>query len=306
METAYRYQECGITQPRNNPTSRTVVNDECPPKVDDDDECPPHDNACEVQPISTKTVEELRLELLDANNQINILKEENKALRKKLHYLESSKKVLVKNNFHQDKQLMKLRCAKFSHGNIKNNPSTFKYLCGLTAEKFSVLFNIILPYLNCIVYPSCKGSIYRSVDKPTELFSFLTMCRHSLHLGIMGHMMNVSQATVHRIFVGWVLFLETLFNDLNLKPEEGFLLKKMPDIFIKTGHGLTDIVIDCTEFKFQHATNFDLNTLMFSNYKNTQTGKALIGISPHGSGLLFSDIYPGSINDSTITEKLAV
>ena len=29
---------------------------------------------------------------------------------------------------------------------------------------------------------------------------------------------------------------------------------------------------------------------MFSYYKNTITGKALIGIAPHGMGLLFSDI----------------
>lgn len=80
----------------------------------------------------------------------------------------------------------------------------------------------------------------------------------------------------------------------------------MPDIFVRTGHGLTDLVIDCTEFKFQHATNFELNSLMFSNYKNTVTGKALIGISAHGSGLFFSDIYPGSISDSAITEETAV
>ena len=42
---------------------------------------------------------------------------------------------------------------------------------------------------------------------------------------------------------------------------------------------------------------------MFSYYKNTQTDKALIGISPHGGGILFSEIYPGSISDSEITEK---
>ena len=29
---------------------------------------------------------------------------------------------------------------------------------------------------------------------------------------------------------------------------------------------------------------------MFSNYKNTITGKALIGIAPHGMGLFLSDI----------------
>ena len=111
---------------------------------------------------------------------------------------------------------------------------------------------------------------------------------------------------MHRVFVGWIVFLETIFQEIDLKPTNGFLLKKMPEIFVKTGHGLTDIVIDCTEFKFQHATNYDLNSLMFSNYKNTVTGKALIGISPHGSGLLFSDIYPGSISDNAITEQTGV
>ena len=69
----------------------------------------------------------------------------------------------------------------------------------------------------------------------------------------------------------------------------------MPDIFVKTGHGLTDMIIDCNEFKFQHVSNFDLNSLMFSNYKNTITGKVLIGITPHGMGL--------SISENNITEK---
>ena len=58
---------------------------------------------------------------------------------------------------------------------------------------------------------------------------------------------------------------------------------------------LTDLVIDATEFKFECATNYDLNTLMFSHYKNTQIGKALIGIAPNGMGIVFSDIYPGSL-----------
>ena len=77
----------------------------------------------------------------------------------------------------------------------------------------------------------------------------------------------------------------------------------MPKIFVETGHGLTDLVIDATEFKFQSASNFELNSLMFLNYKNTQTGKALVEISPHGGGTLFSDIFPGSISDSKITEE---
>ena len=79
----------------------------------------------------------------------------------------------------------------------------------------------------------------------------------------MAFMLKVGESTIHRIFVGWIVFLETIFICINLKPEAGFLLKKMPDIFVKTGHRLTDMNIDCTEFKFQHVSNLDLYSVMF-------------------------------------------
>ena len=85
--------------------------------------------------------------------------------------------------------------------------------------------------------------------------------------------------------------IETLFSQLNLKPSERYLLKTMTDIFLKTGHGMTDMAIYFTDFNIQLATNLDLNSLIFSNYKNTVTGKALIGFSAHGAGLLFSDAF---------------
>ena len=76
----------------------------------------------------------------------------------------------------------------------------------------------------------------------------------------MAYMLKVGESTIQRIFVGWIVFLETIFTYINPMPEAGFLLKKMPDIFVKTGHGLTDMIIDCTEFKFQHVSNLDLNS----------------------------------------------
>ena len=54
---------------------------------------------------------------------------------------------------------------------------------------------------------------------------------------------------MQRISVAWVVFKEAVFSKINLKPDEGFPAYNMPEIFIRTGHGLTDIVIDCTEFK---------------------------------------------------------
>ena len=56
----------------------------------------------------------------------------------------------------------------------------------------------------------------------------------------------------------------------------------MPKLFVETGHGLGDLVIVATEFKFQHTSDFQMNSLIFPNYKNTQTGKILVGIYLHG------------------------
>jgi len=103
----------------------------------------------------------------------------------------------------------------------------------------------------------------------------------------MAFVRKVGESTIQCIFVSWIVFLETIFTCINLKREAGFLLEKMPCIFVKTGHGPTDMILDCIEFKFQHVSNLDLNSLMFSIYKNIITGKALIGIASHGMGLFF-------------------
>ena len=85
-------------------------------------------------------------------------------------------------------------------------------------------------------------------------------------------------------------------------PAAGLLKIMRPKIFVKTGHQLTDQLGDCTEFKLQNASNYDLNSLTFSDYKNTTTVTTYIGNAPHGGRLIFSDLYPGSISDSEITE----
>ena len=80
----------------------------------------------------------------------------------------------------------------------------------------------------------------------------------------------------------------------------------MPKCFVETGYDITNLVIDSTELKYEHASNFNISSLMFSNYKNTVTSKALIDIVLQWIGILFSGIYPGSISDSDILLKRVV
>ena len=108
------------------------------------------------------------------------------------------------------------------------------------------------------------------------------------------------------MFISWVVFLATDFNQIDIKPEKRILIKKMPKVFWETEHKDSGLVIDATEFKFQQASNYNLSSLMFSNYKNTMTGKALTGIAPHVTGIHFSDIYPDSISYCEIEAKVNI
>ena len=56
------------------------------------------------------------------------------------------------------------------------------------------------PYSDVIIYPDCKGTGMRSLDKPTELFTVITICRHSLHQGVMAFMLKVGESKMQRTF----------------------------------------------------------------------------------------------------------
>ena len=187
---------------------------------------------------------------------------------------------------------------------MKQKPKKIQYLCGLPVENFDISIHCLMPFSDIITYPEFKSNAARILDKSTELLSVMTVCCRGLHNEVMTNMLNIGESTMQRIFPAWVVFVEAVFSKINLRPVEVFLAYNMPEIVAKTG--LTDIVIDFPEFKLQQPSNYDLGTLIFSNYKNTHTGKALVGISPNGMGLVFSEIYSGSISDSNITRKFDV
>ena len=49
--------------------------------------------------------------------------------------------------------------------------------------------------------------------------------------------------------MAWLVFVKALFSCLNLKPDDEFLRYIMPELFNKTGPGLTDIPIAWDKFK---------------------------------------------------------
>lgn len=229
----------------------------------------------------------------DINELSDLVEQQKKELEKQKSKIKELEFQILK----QQGIISYLEKNSFTYKNLAEKPKTFKLLCGLEVDEFNMLMECVRPYLSLfdkLRHPKIFGW-------ETQYLATMTICRHSLNFDFMSFVIGTSATTMQRIGNNWIIFLATVFNRIELKPEHGFLIQKMPKSFIHTGHGNTDLIVDATEFKFQIATNYDVNSLMFSHYKNHSTGKALIGIAPHGMGIVFSHVYPGSISDSEIT-----
>lgn len=71
-------------------------------------------------------------------------------------------------------------------------------MCGLSVEKFNMLYEIVSPYADAIIYPDGKSND-NITEKSTELMTYFTVCRHSLHLGLIFFMLDLGKSSADQI-----------------------------------------------------------------------------------------------------------
>ena len=68
----------------------------------------------------------------------------------------------------------------------------------------------------------------------------------------------------------------------------------------------TRVIIDCAEIPIEVPSNPDAQRVTWSTYKNRNTGKALVGITPGGVISFLSPLYGGSVSDREITSSCGI
>ena len=112
---------------------------------------------------------------------------------------------------------------------------------------------------------------------------------------------TISTATVSRIFHRWIPLMHRRFKILNIWPSREQILNTVPmSVILK--HPSLQVIIDCTEIKISQPRGPANQQVTFSNYKNCNTAKALIGVSPAGAISFVSELYGGNISDKEITK----
>ena len=116
---------------------------------------------------------------------------------------------------------------------------------------------------------------------------------------------KASCSTVSRIFTTWINFLHLKLKDLPLWPSKDVIQGSMHKIF-RDLYPSTRVILDATEIYVQKPALPDLQQMTFSNYKNSNTYKVLVGISPTGAITFISDLYAGAISDKELTKQSGI
>ena len=193
--------------------------------------------------------------------------------------------------------------VQFSLESIAGDDSKVAFYTGFpTYKHLKICFYFLGPAAKQLIYRdsrrifdhSKKGGRPRCLP-PIEEF-FLTLVR--LRLGLLeqdiAYRFGVSQSTVSRILTTWINFLYLQFKQITLWPPKEFVHAHMPKLF-RERYPSTRVIIDATEIFIQQSSLPELQQRTFSSYKNHNTYKGLIVISPSGavSVTFVSKLYPG-------------
>ena len=113
---------------------------------------------------------------------------------------------------------------------------------------------------------------------------------------------EISVSSVSRIFTTWINYCYLRLGSLPCWPDRTTIQNTMPAAF-KELYPHTTAIVDATEIRVNIPSSLLLQSQTYSNYKSTNTLKALIAISPAGHVTFVSSLYTGCISDTQLVER---
>lgn len=212
-------------------------------------------------------------------------------------------------------KILVLEQQRFRLSNMKDDDSKVHFYTGFTSyAALNAVFTYIGPCVNSLCYSKLESEaqqVHRKRCRPRTLPPmeefFLTLVR--LRLGLMeqdlAYRFNVSQSTVSRIIVTWLNLLYLKLKEIPLWMPKGLVHAAMPEQF-KKNYPTTRVILDATEIYVEQPKLPEIQQMTFSSYKNDNTYKGLVGISPNGVITFVSPLYPGSISDKELTRRSGI
>ena len=202
----------------------------------------------------------------------------------------------------------KLASSKFCIENISTDDQEVTFYTGFPNYIcLKACYDYLGPAVNDLKYWGSKDKDAgrgrsRSLSSFNEFFLVLVRLRLGLLEKDLAKRFDVSTSTVCRICRTWIRFMYLRFKELPLWPSRDLVNLYMPKCFQKL-YPTTRVIIDATEVFVETPALPEFQQMTYSSYKNHNTYKALVGISPGGAITFVSKLYPGSISDQMLTKR---
>ena len=204
-----------------------------------------------------------------------------------------------------------LAASKFCIENVSKDDQLVTFYTGF--QNYATLkscYDYLGPAANNLMYWGSKEKVEghgrsNALTSLNEFFLVLVRLRLGLFERDLANHFNISASTVCRICRicrTWIRFMYLRFKEIPLWPSRDLVNLYMPKCFREL-YPTTRVIIDATEIYVETPALPELQQMIFSSYKNDNTYKALIGISPGGAITFVSKLYPGSISDQMLTRK---
>lgn len=133
------------------------------------------------------------------------------------------------------------------------------------------------------------------------LLTLIKLRTHYTHVQL-ANLFGVLEEHVTNVFITWINLLYHQWSEVKWWADRETVKYYSPSGF-KTEFPTTRVIIDGTEIPVKKPGKPLAQQATFSTYKNRNTLKVLVGISPGGLVTYVSDVYGGSTSDRQIVER---
>ena len=207
-----------------------------------------------------------------------------------------------------------LATCRLSHESMENDDEKLLFYTGLSRKSYDVFQKLMLDKMTGMSYSSNVSADYiehdqrgrpRTLSPADELLLTVIKLRHNFPETDLGNRFGVTQSTVSRVFSAVVRCISYTFKELIIWPSRELIDRYMPTAFW-TKYPKTQVVIDATEIPIEKPANPKVQAATWSNYKNRNTFKLLIGVTPNGCLSFLSSLWGGRISDKELTKRCGI
>lgn len=175
---------------------------------------------------------------------------------------------------------------------LNGDDDGIKFYTGLASWK---VFHHVVSFLS-----ACCPSLKSKLSPADGVLLTLMRLRLNLLPIDLSYCFGVGVSTANDVFHRWIDVMHLHLKFLIKWPTQELCRSNMPQIF-KALYPRTRCIIDCSEIFIERPCSYKTRALTYSNYKEHNTVKFLIGITPCGAISYMSKCWGGRATDKCIT-----